>query len=68
MSFHGAVLTVGWVIDAEDHEASRFPNGIRYAQPSEIKDYPPAAVVTAAYRLLEWAREHWDDITWSPTQ
>lgn len=47
-------LTLGWVLEAESHGASRFPNEIRYADASTLKDVPVPALVAAAQALIDW--------------
>ena len=55
-----AQTTVGLVIEAEIHGASRYPAYIRYGD--TVRDFPPEAVANAATALIEWAKEHWIDI------
>ena len=60
VSFIGHSITLGMVIEAENHGASVYPNEIRYGE--NIKDIVPEALAPAALRLSAWIQENWDGL------
>lgn len=58
IQFQGYSTTLGVVLEAEDHGASKYPNELRYGEVP--KDFPPEALSLAAASLANWIGEHWD--------
>ena len=58
VKFGGYSTTLGTIIGAEDHGASRYPNEIRYGEMP--KDFPPEALSCASTVLVGWVEEFWD--------
>jgi hypothetical protein len=58
VGFQGHSATLGLVLEAEDHGASKYPNELRYGD--SPKDFPAAALARAAMVLAEWVAEHSD--------
>ncbi len=56
--------TVGKLLTGEERGASKYPNELRYGD--HFEDYPPELKLGAAKTVLEWAKEHWEDIRLSP--
>lgn len=56
--------TIGKLLTGEEHEASKYPNELRYGD--HVKDYPPELKLKAARALLVWARKNWEDIRLTP--
>lgn len=52
--------TVGTVLDAEEFEASAYPNEIRYGE--KLRHYPADIVASAARVLNTWAIANWSTI------
>ena len=52
--------TIGTVLTAEEHGASRYPNQVRYGE--GFRSFPPALWLKAAVAASAWARQHWDSI------
>lgn len=57
--FQGHQVTLGPILEAEDHGASQYPNELRYG--NTPKDFPAAALARAAVVLAEWVAEHWNE-------
>jgi hypothetical protein len=57
IQFQGYSTTLGVVLEAEDHGASKYPNELRYGEVP--KDFPPEALSRAATSLANWVSEHW---------
>lgn len=56
--------TVGKLLTGEERSASKYPNELRYGD--HVKDYPPELKVGAAKAVIDWAKEHWDEIRLPP--
>lgn len=54
--FIGHTVTLGLVIGAEEHGASKYPNKIRYG--ATVQDIPPEALGPAAAALASWVTQH----------
>jgi HEPN domain-containing protein len=52
--------TVGTLLTAEEHGASKYPNQMRYSD--YLDHYPPELMFQAANALLSWAHDRWDRI------
>lgn len=60
VSFMGHSITLGVVIEAENHGASVYPNEIRYGQ--NIRDIAPEALAPSAVTLSAWVNENWNSL------
>lgn len=58
IQFQGYSTTLGVIVEAEDHGASKYPNELRYGELP--KDFPPEALSRAAVTLVTWVGEHWN--------
>ncbi len=56
--------TVGKLLTGEDRGASKYPNELRYGD--HLKDYPPELKLGAAKAVIDFAKEHWDEIRLPP--
>lgn len=56
IGFLGYSVTLGKILEAEDHGASTYPNEIRYGEMP--RDFPPEALATAAEILGSWVADH----------
>lgn len=54
--FQGHPPTLGVILAAEDHGASKYPNELRYGE--MLKDFPPEALSRASEALVGWVGEH----------
>lgn len=52
--------TVGAILSAEQKGASKYPTKVRYGP--MVQHFPAAIVLETARLLVDWARDHWDDI------
>jgi hypothetical protein len=58
---HGtAEITVGTVLDAERHGASKYPNNVRYGD--VLCHFPAEVVVQMASVVTAFARDHWQSL------
>jgi len=51
---------VGKLLTGEERGASKYPNEVRYGE--HVKGYNPEHMLAAARVVLDWAREHWNEI------
>lgn len=49
--------TVGTLLTAEEHGASKYPNEMRYGE--YLNHYPPELLFQTANTLVVWAHDHW---------
>jgi hypothetical protein len=56
----GQQATVGMILDAEAHGASKYPSELRYGE--QPKDFPADVIAKAALRLAEWIESHWTEV------
>ncbi len=56
--------TVGRILTGEMRGTSKYPNELRYGD--HVKDYPPELKLGAAKEVIDWAKEHWDEIRLPP--
>lgn len=57
---HYSDATVGKLLTGEERGASKYPNELRYGD--HVKDYPPGLKLAAAKAVIDWAKEHWEEI------
>ena len=53
-------IPIGYLIDAEAPNISKYPNEIRYGE--QVIDFSPALVSAMAVVLANWAKSHWNTI------
>src|SRR2546422_569827 len=58
IQFQGYSATLGVILEAEDHGASKYPNELRYG--ATPKDFPAEALARAAITLADWINQHWN--------
>jgi len=56
--------TVGTLLTGEERGASKYPNELRYGD--HFKDYPPELKLGAAKAVIDFAKEHWNEIRLPP--
>ncbi len=52
--------TVGRLLEAEKHGASKYPNNIRYGD--LVKHFPASVMLDASKAVISWAQTHMDQI------
>lgn len=60
LEYGAAKATIGTVIEAENHGASKYPNQVRYGD--LLRHYPPEVVAQMASKVAAFAREHWHSL------
>lgn len=57
IQFQGYSSTLGVILSAENHGASKYPDELRYGEIP--KDFPPEALSRASARLANWVGDYW---------
>ncbi len=60
LEYAEATATVGTIVEAERNGASTYPSAVRYGD--LLRHYPPAVVTQMAFKVLAFARQHWNHI------
>ena len=58
--FTGYSSTLGLILKAEEHGASKYPNELRYG--GTPKDFSAEALAKGAVALGAWIEEHWNEV------